>query len=292
MHLRAPGNTPLFKPALPPLYLPCGNRLRTAMSSQLHAERRGHTLVLTVSDPATRNTLSEQVFAAGVEALNVAESDPELRAVVLRGDGAHFCAGGNLQRLAHNRAQAPEVQGETLSRFQQFVEAIQAFPKPVIAAVEGYAAGGGFSLALACDLIVAASDAKFVLSYGRIGVSPDGGASWQLMQRLPRALVLQWLWLPEPVSAPQLHQLGLVNWVSDNGRALDEALAVAERLAQCAPNALASVKELVNQWPQGSLPAQMALENKHFLGNLFHPNAAEGLQAFAQKRPPDFKAVG
>lgn len=258
------------------------------MSSQLHTERRDSTLILTISDPASRNSLSEQVFAAGIEALGVAESDPQVRAIVLRGDGAHFCAGGNIARLQRNREAEPEVQGQVLRHFNDFIEAIRVCPKPVIAAIEGAAAGGGFSLALACDLVVAAADARCVLSYGRIGLSPDGGVTWHLMQRVPRAQVLQWLWLSEPVPVAELHTLGLVNWVTGSGQALGRALEVAEQLAACAPQALASVKELVNQWPHATLTQQTDLERTHFLGNLFQPDTAEGLAAFAAKRPPRF----
>lgn len=258
------------------------------MSSQLHTERRDCTLILTISDPASRNSLSEQVFAAGIEALGVAESDPEVRAIVLRGDGAHFSAGGNIDRLQRNREAPPDVQGQVLQHFHDFVDAIRVCPKPVIAAVEGAAAGGGFSLALACDLIVAAADARCVLSYGRIGLSPDGGVTWQLMQRVPRAQVLQWLWLAEPIPVAQLHAAGIVNWVSGNGQALDKALSVAAQLAEAAPNAIASAKELVNQWPRNTAAEQATLERSAFLENLHHPNAAEGLAAFLAKRPPRF----
>ncbi len=259
------------------------------MSSELRSERRGSALVLTISDPASRNSLSAQVFAAGVEALNVAESDPEVRCIVLRGDGEHFCAGGNLQRLVRNREAAPEVQGQMLDHLNGFVEALRASPKPVIAAVEGAAAGGGFSLALACDLIVAASNAKFVLSYGRIGLSPDGGASWHLMQALPRQRVLQLLWLAEPISAEELRNAGLVYQVTDSGDALTQALRLADRLADCAPNALASVKELLQQASGRTLTQQLQAEQEQFLSNLFNPNCGEGLQAFLDKRAPKFQ---
>lgn len=259
------------------------------MPSELRAERRDGALVLTISDPASRNTLSEQVFVAGVESLGVAESDRDVHCIVLQGDGDNFCAGGNLQRLRGSREAAPAVQGQMLQRFHDFVEVLRVFPKPVIAAVEGAAAGGGFALALACDLIVAADNARFTMSYGRLGLSPDGGSTWQLMQRLPRPVALQMLWLAEPMTAAQLHALGLVNWVTDSGQALTQALKVAERLAQLAPNAVASVKELVNQWPQRSLAQQMSLEREHFLENFFHRNAGEGLQAFVEKRAPRFE---
>lgn len=259
------------------------------MSSELKTERQGSTLVLTMSDPATRNTLSEQLESAGIEALNVAESNDEIRAVVLRGDGDHFCAGGNLHGLASRRESGADAQVQMLEQLHQFVEAIRVFPKPVIAAVEGAAAGAGFSLALACDLIVAAADARFILSYARVGLTPDGGASWHLAQSLPRQLVQQWVWLAEPVTAQQLLGLGLVNWVTDSGAALTEALNVATRLAAMAPNAVAGGKELLQQAPTATLTQQLEAERNHFIENLFHPNAGEGLQAFFDKRAPRFR---
>jgi enoyl-CoA hydratase/carnithine racemase len=252
-------------------------------------ERHGAVLVLTISDAATRNSLSEQVLAAGIEALNVAESDADVRCVVLRGDGAHFCAGGNLQGLLERRRSGPQAQARMLEHLHQFVEALRSFPKPVLAAVEGAAAGAGFSLALACDLIVAAQDARFILSYARIGLSPDGGATWSLGRALPRALVQQMVWLGEPVTAQQLAAWGLVGWVTDQGQALPEALRIAQRLAEMAPNALASGKELVQQASDRTLTQQLAAERDHLITNLFHPNAAEGLQAFLDKRAPKFR---
>jgi enoyl-CoA hydratase/carnithine racemase len=130
------------------------------MPAELVSERRGATLVLTISDPATRNTLSTQVIAAGIEALRASEAKDEVRTVVLRGAGAHFCAGGNLQGLLERRAAGRPVQHRMIEHLHDFVTAIRAYPKPVIAAVEGAAAGAGFSLALACDLIVASADAR------------------------------------------------------------------------------------------------------------------------------------
>jgi len=210
------------------------------MPSELRTERRGTTLVLTMSDPATRNSLSEQLFTAGVEALSVAEADPGVRCIVLQGDGGHFSGGGNIAGLKERRAADPSVQMQMLERFHQFIEAVRACPKPIVAAVEGAAAGGGFSIALACDLIVAAEDARFIMSHAKLGLSPDGGGTWQLSQMLPRPLALQLIWLAEPVSARQLQAHGAVNWVTDSGKALAEACAVATRLAALAPNAIAS----------------------------------------------------
>ena len=167
-------------------------------------ERQGSTLVLTLSDPASRNSLSPQASAAGLEALERAGADPEVRCVVLRGDGEHFCGGGNLPRLLGVRDGEPAVQVESMRLLHGFVEALVTLPKPVIAAVEGFAAGAGVGLVLACDLVVAAEDAKFVLSYGRVGLSPDAGATWQLARRVPRAQALRMLWQALPQRADQV----------------------------------------------------------------------------------------
>lgn len=258
------------------------------MTAELRTERRDATLLLTISDPSARNALSPQVYAAGIEALDVAEADAAVRAVVLRGDGVHFCAGGHLGRLSANRQQGREAQQRSIGMFHQFVGALRSFPKPVIAAVEGAAAGGGFSLALACDLIVAAEDARFSLGYGRVGLSPDGGGSWHLARALPRALALELLWLGDALTARDLQSRGLVNRVTDSGQALSEALRLARQLGACAPNAVASAKELVNGAGTNSLDQQLDAERDHFLDNFFHDNAAEGLQSFFDKREPRF----
>lgn len=262
------------------------------MPSQLLTERHQRTLLLTLSDPDSRNSLSPQAVTAAVEALAVAESDDAVRCVVLRGDGEHFCSGGDLRRLHATRALEPDegrrVQRQNIERFHTLVEALQTFPKPVIAAVEGYAAGAGFSIALACDLIVAADDARFVMSYGRVGLSPDGGATWQLARAMPRAFALRTIWLHEPLDATTLQRHDLVHAVVPHGDTTTAALALADRLAALAPNAVASAKELVQTAATRSLREQLDAEAEAFVDNLFHANAAEGLRAFAERRAPDF----
>lgn len=259
------------------------------MTTEWLSERRGHCLVLTLRDPATRNSLSPQANAAAVEVLGTAEGDPELACVILRGDGEHFSAGGNLQRLQATRLVGPQPQRESLERLHTLIETLRAFPKPVLAAVEGYAAGAGCALALACDLVVAAEDAQFVLSYGRVGLSPDGGSSWHLARSLTRAQALRWLWLAEPMGAREAHALGLVTELCDHAQALPRALALGDRLAAMAPNALASAKELLNEAPGRTLREQMDAERDHFVRNLFDPNGGEGIRAFFDKRAPDFR---
>lgn len=253
------------------------------MTTELQTESHGTTLVMTLSGPATRNALSPQVYAAGIETLNMAEANPEVRAVVLTGAGGHFCAGGDLQRLAHNRQHDLQGQGANLDAFHQWIEALRSFPKPVLAAVEGVAAGGGVSVALACDLIVAAESARFVMAYSKVALSPDGGASWHLSHALGRARALELLWSGEQQTAQQWQALGLVQRLAPAGDALAQALAWAEQLATIAPGVLASVKELVNESDR-PLRAQLDAEKQHFLVNLTLPQAGQAIEGFLQGR--------
>jgi enoyl-CoA hydratase/carnithine racemase len=259
------------------------------MTAELKSTSQGRTMVLTLSNPEHRNALGPGMYAAGVEALSVAESSAEVRSVVIAGEGAIFCAGGDLQRLQANRQQAPEVQAQSIEGLHSWIEAIRTFPKPVIAAVEGAAAGAGFSLALACDLIVAAEDAVFVMAYSTVALSPDGGGSWSLTQALPRQLVSELLMAGERIGAARLHELGLVNRVARRGDALAQALALAEQLNARAPNALASIKELINDAPAATLSRHLASERDHFVRNLHHANAGVGIAAFLAKQTPSYE---
>jgi len=258
------------------------------MATELKSTSEDQTLVLTLSNPEHRNALGPEIYAAGVEALNAAESSPEVRSVIIVGEGSLFSAGGNLQRLQANRQLPPEAQAQSIEGLHNWIESIRAFPKPVIAAVEGAAAGAGFSLALACDFIVAASNAVFVMAYSNIALSPDGGGSWSLSRALPRQLVTQLLMCGERIGARRLHELGLVNRLADEGGALTAALALAETLNARAPNVLASIKELVNDAPQATLNRQLAAERDHFVKNLYHANAGIGIAAFLDKQTPRY----
>ncbi|UJW82772.1 oxepin-CoA hydrolase, alternative type [Hydrogenophaga sp. SL48] len=259
------------------------------MTASLKSHSHGQTMVLTISNPEHRNALGPDIYAAGVEALNVAENSPDVRSVVITGEGSHFCAGGNLQRLLANRQQSPEVQAQSIEGLHNWIETIRVFPKPVIAAVEGSCAGAGFSLALACDMVVAAHNSVFVMAYSNVGLSPDGGASWSLMRTLPRATALQLLMCGDRIDATRLHSLGVITAVCEAQDALLAALALAERLNARAPNAMASIKELANDAVDASLHTQLASERDHFVRNLHHANAGEGIAAFLDKRPAVYR---
>ena len=259
------------------------------MTAELRSVVDGRTMVLTIHNPEHRNALGPEMYAAGVEALNVAETNPDVRCVVLTGEGETFCAGGNLQRLQANRQKPPEVQAQSIEQLHSWVEAIRTFPKPVIAAVEGPAAGAGFSLALACDLIVAARNAVFVMAYSSVALSPDGGGSWSLAQALPRQLVNELLMSGERIGAQRLHELGVVNRLCDAGQALGTALEWSEKLAARAPNVMTSIKELVSEAGAHDLSTHLAAERDHFVKNLHHPNGGIGIAAFLNKQVPRYE---
>jgi len=259
------------------------------MTAQLKSTSQGQTLILTLSDPSLRNALGPEMYAAGIEALNVAETNPEIRSVIITGEGANFCAGGNLNRLLGNREKPPEVQAQSIEGLHSWIEAIRTFPKPIIAAVEGAAAGAGFSLVLMCDMIVAARDSVFVMAYSSIGLSADGGGSWSLAHALPRQLASELLMLGERIGAERLQELGIVNRVVDSGNAFEQALQLAERINARAPNAMSSVKELLNDASTHNLTTHLAQERDHFVKNLHHPNAGIGIAAFLNKEKPVYK---
>jgi enoyl-CoA hydratase/carnithine racemase len=262
------------------------------MSAELLTDRPAGsdtTLVLKLSNPGARNALHPDMYAAGIEALNTAERDPSVRAIVLTGADNFFCAGGNLNRLLENRAKDQSVQAASIDMLGEWIMALRSSAKPVIAAVEGAAAGAGFSLALACDLLVAADDAKFVMSYARVGLTPDGGGSWFLTRALPRALATEILLEGKPVMATRLYELGVVNRVTKPGAALDTALAWADDLGRMSPQALGRIKSLIATADVQPLSLHLDAERDSFVASLHHGDALEGISAFLEKRTPSYK---
>lgn len=259
------------------------------MTAELKATRREGTLILTLSNPGARNALHPDMYAAAIETLSTAERDDTVRAVVLTGADDFFCAGGNLNRLLENRLRPKSEQAESVDNLHRWIEALRDCPKPVIAAVDGAAAGAGFSLALACDLIVAGAGAKFVMAYVRVGLTPDGGGSWFLARALPRQLASELMMDGKPILAQRLYEHGIVNRVVPDGSALDAALAWADDLAALSPNALERIKSLVGQAQVNTLLQHFEAEKHSFVESLHHRDAKEGINAFLEKRAPNYR---
>ncbi|RZI42253.1 enoyl-CoA hydratase [Herbaspirillum sp. HC18] len=259
------------------------------MSAELKASREDVTLILTISNPGAKNALHPDMYAAAIETLSTAERDDTVRAVVLTGADNVFCSGGNLNRLLENRSKDPSVQAESIDNLHGWIEAIRDCPKPVIAAVEDIAAGAGFSLALACDLIVAGASARFVMSYVKVGLTPDGGASWFLTRALPKQLATELLIEGKPVQAQRLHELGVVNRIVPDGTVHTAAIAWAEELAALSPNAVERIKSLTHEAQANTLAQHFESEKRNFVESLHHRDAQEGISAFLEKRKPRYK---
>lgn len=259
-------------------------------TTQLLSERRGRVLLLTISNPPARNAMSPDMYRAAIGLFREAGRDDRIGAIVLTGAGEHFCGGGNLNRLLAQRNLPPGTQAAHLDALHDWVDAIRECPKPVIAAVEGAAAGGGFSIALGCDLLVAAEDAKFVMSYVKVGLSPDGGGSDSLALALPPQAALEILLDGTPVPSARLHQLGVVNRVTPHGAALAEALHWAERLAAGPAAAQARIKQLVHGTRGRPRRVQLDAERDAFVASLYHDECGEGIHAFLEKRPARYLA--
>lgn len=259
------------------------------MSAELQASRRDATLILTLSNPGAKNALHPDMYAAAIETLSTAERDDSVRAVILTGTDNIFCAGTNLNRLLENRSKDKSEQADAIDNLHGWVEAIRDCPKPVIAAVEGAAAGDGFSLALACDMIVAGASAEFSMTYSRMGLTPNGGGSWFLAQSLPRQLVTEILLEGKPMLSPRLYDLGVVNKVVPDGTALDAALSWSDELAGLSPNAVERIKSLVRGAQGNSLSQHFEAEKQNFIESLHHRDAQEGISAFLEKRKPGYK---
>lgn len=257
------------------------------LPGHMDVERRGRVLVLTMNDPPTRNALANGMMARGREALEEAAHDDGIGAVVLTGAGGAFSSGGHLTRLYDHAGKSRSENRDSIERFHGWVRIMRECPKPIVAAVEGPAAGAGFSLALACDLIVAAEDARFLTAYVKVGLNADGGASASLARALPLQLCAELMLHGGPVEPARLHALGVVNRLTAPGQALPEALAWATILADGPTAAMGRAKRLM-ELAYGSFATQLARESDLFVEALHHAEAKEGITAFFEKRAPKF----
>lgn len=257
-------------------------------TGQLLREQQGRVLTLTLSDPDNRNALHPDIYRAGAAYLDEAGADAGVGAVVLTGAHGFFTSGGNLNRLIRNREKPPEIQYESISLFHHWIRAIRRCPKPVIAAIEGGAAGAGFALTLACDLAVAAENAWFVMAYVKVGLSPDGGSSLLLTRGLAPQLATEILFSGDRIPAQRLQQLGVINRLCPKGQALEQAQQWATALAAGPSFALSRIKQLLNAGVYAGLDAQLDAERAAFLECLYHPQCGEGIAAFLGKRAPVF----
>lgn len=247
-----------------------------------HALREDGVLILTLDEPERRNPLGQTVRQALAARLAEAEADDAVHAVVLTGAGGHFSAGGDIRdqaerSVAAHRARMGQV-GDLIGRMVRYA-------KPLVAAVEGWAAGGGFAVALACPTVVAARDAQFVAGFTRIGLIPDMGLLATLPARVGPGTARRILLGNAPLGAEEANGLGIVDMVADPGGAVETAVTLALKEAAGAP----LPRQFVLDYFARAVDA--ALDYEHGVQPILlnSSDAAEGRAAFFEKRPARFR---
>jgi len=253
-------------------------------AAKLHMHREGAVLVLTISNPAARNTVNPSIYRAAAKAIRAASGFRTVRAIVLTGEGEHFCAGGDLRRLVRQRKLPQSEQLAHSDALNEWVMAMQEAPQPVIAAVEGMAVGSGFSLCLACDLVVAAEDAEFAMSNVNFGLSIDGGGTDSLVRSLPPQAVIEILLGGSVQTARRLHDWGVVNRIVPRGTAYAVALAWAQKLAQGPFDVQAHIKELVYSARDRSRREQLEAERGVLVESLYSDESGKRIKEFLAAR--------
>lgn len=242
-------------------------------------------LRLTMDRPASLNAMTDAMNDALALELEGAVARDDVRVVLLAGSGGAFCAGADIGGVdAHER-----LDHRALDRANRLVRAVVALDKPVVAAVDGVAAGVGCSLALACDLVVAARSARFLLAFARIGLMPDGGASATVAAAVGRARAMRMALLAEPLSGEEAHAAGLVSHLVDDDALTATAEDLVRRLAAGPPLSLAATKRAVNAATLVELEPALERERSGQSLLLRTDDAAEGMRAFSERRRPEFR---
>ncbi len=257
------------------------------MSSELLVDQVDGVLRLTLDRPEVHNALSDTLADELAGRLEAAGADDGVRVVVVTGSGAAFSTGADISGGDDGDA-IDRFDVSALDRANRVVRAITLLDKPVVAAVNGIAAGVGCSIALACDLAVVARSASFLLGFARVGLMPDGGATALVAASAGRARAMRMALLAEPVSAEEAQTLGLVTDVVADDE-LDAAVAdVVRRLVAGPPLAHAATKKAVNAAALAGLEAALERERSGQAVLLRTADAAEGMRAFGERRPPRF----
>lgn len=240
---------------------------------------------ITLNRPDRLNALQPEMADALIAALDDAQADASCRAVLLTGAGRGFCAGQDLNAIAG--ANPDDIAG-LLDSYHPVIEKIREIPLPIVAAVNGVAAGAGCNLALACDIVIASRSTSFVQAFARIGLIPDCGGTWFLPRLVGTARARALMMLAEPLPAETAAEWGLIWQVVDDDQLMREAHALALRLATGPTVALGLIKQALEESADNDLAGQLDFERDLQVEAAETPDHAEGVRAFLDKRAPVF----
>jgi 2-(1,2-epoxy-1,2-dihydrophenyl)acetyl-CoA isomerase len=253
--------------------------------AEVETRRDGAVLTITLNRPDVLNAFNASMHEALAAALKDAR-DPEIRAVVVTGAGRGFCVG---QDLTEFREASGDIADRLRASYHPNVHAIRALEKPVIAAINGPAAGAGLSFACACDIRIAANDATFVPAFVNIGLIPDSGGTFFISRLLGPARAFEWMSSGRRLAAAEAHSWGLVSEVVDGGGLAARAAELAASLAAMPTRAIGMTKRLFDAAPENSLEEQLELEAQLQSAATKSEDFREGVTAFLEKRDPEFK---
>lgn len=256
------------------------------MSDTILTEKVGQVTVVYLNRPETLNCFNNELLETLRDTLVSLDNDPEVRCVVITGSGRGFCAGGDLGVLMACDSQ--EKSDENMRVANEATLALFNMKTPTIAMVNGAAAGAGFNLALACDLIFASEKTKFIQSFVNVGIASDCGGHYLLEKAVGRHLAKELMFTARPVSAQEGKALGFVNRVCAPDTLRDETLAFAETIAKKAPLALSASKVLLNRAEEMSLEEVLEAEKQQQGPLLLSHDCKEGIAAFREKREAVF----
>ncbi|MVT69308.1 crotonase [Bradyrhizobium pachyrhizi] len=248
-------------------------------------ERDGKVGILTLNDPASLNAMTPELLGDLARAVGEMSLDPDIRALVLTGEGRGFCSGQNLKAF---QSLGDNIYTGVMRHYWPAMQALRECRVPVVVAVNGVAAGGGFSLAMSGDIILAARSASFIQVFSRIGLVPDLGSTWLLPRLIGRQRALDLMLLNEPLPAERAKEWGLVRDVVDDAKLLDEAKALAGRLADGPTRALVATRQLLEESEHASYADQFRREIELQQVIRESADAREGRQAFVEKRKAQF----
>ena len=247
-------------------------------------EKRSRVGLITLNRPKTLNALNNQLMLEVMDALETFDRQADIGAMVITGNEKAFAAGADIKEMADKSA--AEIQ---TNDYTAVFDRIRSIRKPVIAAVSGWALGAGCEVAMSCDMIVASETAKLGQPEITIGVIPGAGGTQRLTRAVGKGIAMEMILNNRTLSAQEAYQFGLVNQVVPVGSYLDEALKLAEEIASRAPLAVRAAKKMINQVYEESLSAGLAEEKKEFYNLFSSEDQKEGMQAFIEKRKPEWK---
>ncbi|MDA1369385.1 MAG: enoyl-CoA hydratase [Proteobacteria bacterium] len=260
--------------------------------SHLEISHHDGIATLTMNRPEARNALSMEMRSQLSDALHDVERDPAVRCVVLKGAGDHFMAGGDVKSMGETIKKSPEeIRKEFILRIHDLhpiMFAMRRMPKPVIASCRGAAAGAGVSVALACDLVIAADDAFFTLAYCKIGTSPDGSSSFHLPRAVGIKKAMEIALLGDRVDAQTAKDIGMINFVVPATELDAETDKLAARLASGPTHVYGNTKALFYRSLESEFESQLQAEAEYFSDCASREDFREGVTAFIEKRDPVF----